>query len=147
MPCLTFTLSPQGPCVDVVVGVSRPRYEALLAAQQPVPAPITLRGLLDTGAMCTAIDADVLMRLGLTQTGSIQCHTPSTQAGTPVEMRTFDVGLGLFHPQGSHGALVLNPISVTENRLAHQGIQALIGRDILCNCLFVFNGTHFSIAF
>jgi len=62
-------------------------------------------------------------------------------------MRTFDVGLGLFHPAGTHGALVLNPISVTENRLAHQGIQALIGRDILSNCLFIFSGTYFSIAF
>ncbi len=49
----------------------------------------------------------------------------------------YDVRLILTHPKiiWSLGAL-----PILESALQHQGIQALIGRDVLANCLFTYDG-------
>ena len=52
MPHLTIQCSHQGPLIDVVVGASRPRLLALGAQGRELPAPVPMRGLIDTGASC-----------------------------------------------------------------------------------------------
>jgi predicted aspartyl protease len=145
-----FTNQFQGgsPQIILWVGVSTPRQAALRAANQPVAPPTQIRGLVDTGASTTAIDPSVIAGLGIQPTGSIAILTPSTGA-TPVQVNTYDVGIVIPFggvPAQSH---VINAVQVFESLLTVQGIQALIGRDILSNCLLVYDGRAnlFSLAF
>ena len=72
---------------------------ALLAANLPVPNPVQIRGLLDTGASGTAIDPSVLTALGLTPTGTTLVNTPTTGA-TPQVAEQYDVGFVIPGPNG-----------------------------------------------
>ncbi|MBL8230603.1 MAG: aspartyl protease family protein [Bryobacterales bacterium] len=136
MPHLTLPISTSGPVVDVVISVSSARREALIAANMPVPQPVPIRALVDTGASGTCIDAGVMRSLQLSPTGAIPIHTPST-GGQPHQANTFDINLTLCHPQLT---MTKQNIPVTEAHLAVQGIHGLIGRDVLRSCLFVYDG-------
>ena len=62
--------------------------------------------------------------------------TPST--GTqPHYTNVYDVSLILVHPALQ---LTMGNVAVAESELMVQGIQALIGRDVLKNCLLVYDG-------
>ncbi len=71
--------------------------------------------------------------------------TPST-GEQPHQANLYDVSLVLLHPNLS---LSLNNVAVAESQLAVQGIQALIGRDVLGSCLLVYDGQSgfFTLAF
>jgi hypothetical protein len=145
MPYLTAQFSGDGPFIDLLVGVSQPRQQALAKSKLPIAAPVRVRGLIDTGASCTCIDPEVIQQLGLVATGTTSIITPSTgdQAHTCLQ---YDVSLFLSHPELAYRFAAL---PVIESRLKHQGIMALIGRDVLCRCLFVYDGRRgsFSLAF
>ncbi|MGB7209051.1 MAG: retropepsin-like aspartic protease [Pyrinomonadaceae bacterium] len=136
MPHLNLQIGPLGPVMDVAVAVSSLRADALTLAKQAIPDAIVIRALVDTGASCSCVDPDVLTSLGLTPTGSASIHTPST-GGIAAHYDQYDVDLMLTHPK-----LVLNvqnvPVVATE--LGMQGIQGLIGRDVLENCLLIYDG-------
>jgi aspartyl protease len=111
---------------------------ALVAAQQPIPPAQPIDALVDTGADCTTVDPSVVRALNLQPTGSVSIITPST-GSTPYQTDEYDVGLYLPGPTAP--ALVFPTIPVITAHLWHaQGFHALIGRDILDRCLFVYNG-------
>lgn len=145
MPHVTQQVSPNGPILDFVVGVSLPRAEALQRASLPMPNAVRVRGLIDTGASGTCVDPSCLTALGLAPTGQVPIHTPST-AGTPHTCDQYDISLMLIHPRLQ---LTLHALPVIASNLTAQGIQALIGRDVLARCLFVYDGAAglFSLAF
>lgn len=137
MPHLTLQLGPSGPLLDVVIGVSAPRQKALQQAGQVVPPGQAARALIDTGASVTAVDPAVLTALALAPTGQTTIHTPSTTPGQPHPCSTYDVHLTLSHPALS---FYISALPVIQSNLHHQGIQALIGRDVLAHCLFIYDG-------
>lgn len=111
-----------------------------MAAGQPVPRPVRIRALVDTGASCTCIDPSVLAELKLTPTGSVSVNTPSTGA-TPHTADQFDVALLIPGPDPAAAPLVFDTIPVVSSELLNaQGFHSLIGRDILDLCLFNYNG-------
>lgn len=136
MPQLTLPIGPQGPLLSILVGVSRPRADALTTEGQPIPPAVTVQGLVDTGASCTCIDPSVLQSLNLTPTGTTQTLTPSTGA-TPHITNQYDVAIVLVHPKAT---FTFHSVPVVESHLSVQGIQALIGRDILAQCVLIYNG-------
>jgi hypothetical protein len=136
MPYLTLQNSPGGPIVDLLVNISAARAQALKSANQAAPQGIQIRALLDTGASGTCIDPAVLTSLGLTPKGQVPVHTPSTGA-TPHLANQYDVGLTLLHPKLN---FIFQTVPVIESNLSQQGIQGLIGRDLLAHCLFVYDG-------
>jgi len=146
MPHLTLPFSAGAPVIDLLVGVSGPRAEALKKANQAIPNPIPVRALIDTGASCTSIDPTVLKSLGVPSTGTIPCHTPSTKSGQPHMANQFDVSLVLIHPLLTRA---FHALPVIESELCHQGIHAILGRDILSFCLLTYDGQSqsFSLAF
>jgi len=137
MPHISLKIGPTGPLLQFLVGVSGPRAKALGDASQPVPSPITITGLVDTGASCTSIDSSVLRQLSIPSTGKTPVHTPSTQASAPHIADLYDISIILVHPLIKR---TMTALAVTESQLVHQGIQALIGRDILSVCLFTYDG-------
>lgn len=146
MPHFTLQFQAGGPQLQLYVGVSTPRGVALKEAGQPIPPLKLIRGLVDTGASTTAIDPSVIQGLGITPTGSMPILTPST-GPNPVQVNTFDVGIVI--PIFSGQTFSLGAVQVFESSLSVQGIQALIGRDILKNGLLVYDGRNniFSLAF
>lgn len=145
MPHLTIPLAPNGPIVHLFVGVSAARDQALRKAGQPVPVMQRIITLIDTGASGTVIDTDAIQPLGLTPTGIVLVHTPST-AGQAATCPQYDVSLAIYHPDHS---VFLGTMPVMCSHLSSSGIQALVGRDVLQKCPFVYDGSagHFSLAF
>jgi hypothetical protein len=71
--------------------------------------------------------------------------TPST-GDVPHQANLFDVSFTLLHPGLSR---VWKNVSVAESELVNQGFQALIGRDVLGQCLLIYDGQSgiFTLAF
>jgi hypothetical protein len=118
-------------------------------AHQPVPNPVPIRALVDTGASCTCVDPSVLKDgLKLTPTGSVTVNSPTTGA-TPHDAEQYDIALYIPSVAGQP-VLVFETIPVVSSILLNaQGFHALIGRDILRLCLLVYNGTlgNFTLAY
>ena len=131
------------PIVNIFVGVSGARNQALVAAGQTVPPVQTVRALVDTGASGTRIDPMVFAALQLQPTGMTPMLTPST-GNTPVDTETYDVGIvipGAVTAGVQDPPLVMPNIPVSASHLfAAQGFHVLLGRDILRRCILHYNG-------
>ncbi|MHB1799965.1 MAG: aspartyl protease family protein [Vulcanimicrobiaceae bacterium] len=120
----------------MLVGVSAARQAALQSAGQPIPLQVPARMLVDTGASHTCLDPSIIAPLGISPTGVIAMHTPSTQ-GQAQQVFQYDVSITIPHPLAMWGFQAL-PVSVCS--LASQNIFGLIGRDVLDHVLLVYNG-------
>jgi len=139
MPHFVLPCSPQvGPLINVIVGVSHPRGVFLLSQNQPVPPVQQLRGLLDTGASHTSVDPAVIVPLGLSPRRRAQIITPSTGA-TPHVALTYDVAV--YIPTNDPALTWQAPaMEVSTLPLRNQGLDMLIGRDILSQTLLIYDG-------
>lgn len=136
-----------GPLLIAHVGVSTPRYQALQTAGLSPPLPITGTFLIDTGASGTCVDSTFIAQLGLQPTGIVSIQTPSTGGGLH---RCNQYDISMFIPGASAGQGHLIPaLPVIETHLRSQGIDGLIGRDIIDSCTFIYNGTagYFTLAY
>lgn len=149
MPHFTLNIEPNGPIVNAGVSVSEGRRAALIAAGQPVPVMRTIRALVDTGASFTSIEPSVLQALNLTPTGTIEIVTPSTGNQTHTT-ETYDIDLTIGGANPTDIPLLITNLRISASELyLHQGIHALIGRDVLKRCFLVYNGSVnlFSLCF
>jgi len=114
----------------------------------PTPEPQVIRALIDTGASFTSIDPSALDALSLTPTGTIEIVTPSTGQGTHTA-NTYDVDLQIWAGADDPPLLLQNLRVGSCELFVRQGIHALIGRDILSNCILIYNGdmAQFSLCF
>ena len=136
-----------GPLIHVYIGVSEPRQGALIKAELPVPSPVVVKALVDTGASHTVVDPTVLKSLGLSPRRIAQTITPTTGA-VPHQCHTYDVSLHI--PLATATALFSKPAwEVTCLDLKHQGFEVLLGRDILAEGMLVYDGkaATFAMAF
>lgn len=125
--------------MNAAVGVSFGRRAALLAANQPVPNLIQVQALVDTGANCLCLDPSVLQQLQLTPTGSSKVNTPTT-GQQPANANQYDVSFTIPSTQNS-APLILHAVAALEAQLlAAQGFHAIIGLNILKNCLMTYDG-------
>jgi hypothetical protein len=146
MPHLTFVTAIDGPAIDVLIGLSAPKMRSLQNAGQPIPPPSQVRALLDTGTDVSAVSASCLASFGAIPENRVQTQT----AGGVVMVDLYKVSLSIGAPGGKKGPmLVRSELEVTQ--LAHPlpGFDALIGLDVLADCLLIFDGPgrHFTLAF
>jgi hypothetical protein len=145
MPKLILPLQASGPLVslavvDIEVGVSVPRFHWLRQTGQHMPPPVRLRGVLDSGAAVTVIDAQAIRSLGLKLRGPISILTPSTGSGSFVT-NEYDASLSIvFSPVNPPLNLSIDSIAVVESDLSALGVGALLGVDVLAFVLFTYNG-------
>ena len=138
MPHLSGQITPWGPLIHVFVSASAPRVAALTNAGQTAPPAHLAKLVVDTGASLTAIDKAILQQLNLTATGKTPIHTPSTQ-GQPHLTDQYDVGLTIF----GHGNAVVyltTALPVIEGSFKAQGIDGLLGRDVLAVARLTYGG-------
>jgi hypothetical protein len=148
MPILNAPVLSEGPIVRALVHVSAARAEAMQNAGLQLPQAEIITALLDTGVSCTAIDPSILKKLGIPATGSVPILTPSTDQ-KPHICNQYDVLLAIITSHPSHYHVVSLTLPIIETNLSLQGIQGLIGRDILSKGVFWYNGheNSFSLAF
>jgi hypothetical protein len=136
MPTITLPLDGGAARLEVLVGVSAGREADLRRLQQPVPSAVRVLAEIDSGATVSGVDLPLLAQLGLQSTISTSLFTPATGAilqSFPV----YDVSLILSHPAVNFH---LGTLPVVGTHLAAQGIQVLLGRDVLAHCVFIYNG-------
>jgi hypothetical protein len=152
MPIIALPIDPDGAFVQICIHLSAPKIQALQQANQPLPPPVVAKGLIDTGAACTAIDLTIVQQLGLAPTGMVPIVTPSTGA-SPHLANQYDVSVAFAQSPGLGLLPVVHPIHfvlpVIEVDLSAQGFEALIGRDVLERCLLVYHGAtkQFSLSY
>lgn len=139
MPSITSSYNQAGPLLQVHIGLSAPHAAALKAQGKPVPPMATGVFLLDTGASGTCVDPALVSGLGLTPTGAVMIQTPST-AGTPVACPQYDVQLVMFASNTNLTPFVVSALPVMETALKSQGIDGLLGRDVLDRCVLNYIG-------
>jgi len=129
--------------------VTPARMAALKKAGKEVPDLQKILALLDTGASCSAIDQSVLDPLDLTPTGEAEILTPSA-GKIPQKTLTYDVVIGIFAGRQGDLHYISDALQVIASDLFEaQGIHALIGRDVLSQCIFHYNGAdgQFTLAY
>lgn len=139
MPSITVSLSPKGAIVNVIIGASHPRLTAYKAAGQTPPATVTGQFLIDTGASCTCVDPALIKSLGLPQIGKVAISTPSTNGGQHF-CEQFDASLFIPGNPGS-GGMMIPALPILTTHLQSQGIDGLIGLDVINRCTLIYSGT------
>lgn len=143
MPSFTNQLAnlrTEGPLCQVRIGVSDPVAEELQKENKPVPNPVEVTAIIDTGASGTVINPSIVENLGLVVRGTIDISTPSTKTH-PCNL--YDISL-LFPNR-----VRISLIPVIEAPLEGQNIQCLIGRDVLAMGVFIYVGYNntFTLSF
>lgn len=90
-------------------------------------------GLVDTGATSTCISPRVVSALGLKPIGSVQCGGVAGAA----EHRLFRVS---FEFEGSQPPIRVTDAEVVEVDIGNQGLDMLVGRDLLAAARFSYDG-------
>lgn len=109
----SFTISKpdvisKGLIIPVNVGLSKHVRDSRLKANQPIPNPITLNALIDTGATITSISPKIVSQLGLTPRDVRNMLT----AGYPTPCNIYDIYLDFVRIFG--GPIVFDPLEVME---------------------------------
>lgn len=142
MNSLSVARTPDGPLVELVIGLAAPDVQVLRQAGRPIPQSVTVQALLDCGSEITCADAQVLAALtssGMTLARLVFTNVPAL-SGLGAAC-VYAAGLTIVHPSGDPKTnLHLQEHPIAEVALGHLGYQALIGRDILDECLFIYDG-------
>jgi aspartyl protease len=137
MPHLSFPIDPDGLCLTALVGLTEPDTQTILSARKPIPAPIWVRALIDTGCDATALAPDVIRQLGIAPFH----RTMSQTASGSVWVQLYRVSLSVPAPGGAVGPMLTVPdLVVTELTATLPDVDALIGMDVVRQCLIVIDG-------
>jgi hypothetical protein len=137
MPKIVFPVHPDGLRVDVLIGLDGDTTAALLAAGQPITAPLPARGEIDTGSNMTGVSAAILQRLGV----PIQYQATTQTASGSLAVNVMKVSVGVRDFGDPSGAELVEPdLPVMELTVPLAGVEVLVGLDFLLGCKFVLDG-------
>ena len=138
MPRLDATIGPNGPIIEVRLWVVPEDAAKLAAAGLPIPRPISVPGLVDTGAEVTAIQLSLTQWMGIPVWSLLEAR--SSVLGD--EARTAPV----YRIQMTFGPLEApdppkwRTIGAVGVNVVSPGATVLIGRDLLATCRFTYDG-------
>lgn len=126
-----------GVLIDVSVGPSARIRELLWRQNKPVPPAVSGTFLIDTGSDTTMVSEQLMRTLGIRPKGTARVVTSTTNTdGEPCNV--YDVALTLL----PH---VVQPrswraIEALARPLLNQGIDGLLGRDLLAHLVLTYDG-------
>lgn len=134
MPSVTTTienLELEGPILEVHFLISSDLENKYRIANIPIPEPVIVKALVDTGASSCIIQSKIPTDLKLEPIGKITINTPSSTNHECYQyyMRMVIPSTGLVY-EGVFIAAALEG----------QNISSLIGRDLLNNGIFIYIG-------
>jgi hypothetical protein len=120
-----------------MIGLPGQTIASLQAAGYPIPPPLQARGVIDTGTDVTAIARSLLHQMGLRSVVSATTHTARGSA----RVNLFEISLTIQGSPSTAGVVVVRPLlQVMELTTILPGVDVLIGRDVLDECLLVSDG-------
>lgn len=133
-----------------LVRLNRTRKDLFNArrAGRATPPPVEVQAILDTGAEQTILDPSVLNRLGVAPKKYGPANAPAL--GGFSFRPTYDVSFQILHSSGrASDHLSLDQLEVTELPVATLGYEAVIGRDVLAQCVLIYDGptNSFTLAY
>jgi hypothetical protein len=143
MPLMTRPVSASGPVIDVQIGVPPAQMLALQQAGKTPPNELQLHALVDPGSSHTCIDLQCVTALGLVSVGQVPLFIPAPQAASQ-QYNQYHVRLWLIHPQMNY---YMSKVDVVAADLYAQGVEMLLGRDVLKHCLLVYDGPSDTFSF
>jgi hypothetical protein len=140
MPILAVRFDRGRPIIDLFVATSAAETARLREDGSVVPNPKRIAALVDTGASKTKVARTVLVDdLRMQPVGKVSEYTASTGA-VAVERDVYAVYLAVSGVANGVFAYDL-PVTDAED-LSGLGVQALLGRDVLDQCLLVYHGPN-----
>jgi hypothetical protein len=138
MPRFRVPIGNDGPVIDLAIWIDRAMAHSLVAQGLAVPPPQTVRELIDTSADRTAIHPAALAVISSFPTGTSLARRPGlTTAARRVNLHRVHVAFGGHAVSPTKGTWVeIESAAVVP---ADPGILALIGRDVLALCQFVYD--------
>ena len=121
-----------GPNIEVILAPLEAQLKSIADHGGTTPQPVSGHALIDTGASTTCVDAETAQRAGmaLVTTGRIMSATHTNEL-VPVFAGRLTV---------AQASITVNSTRAFGLNLKDQGLVALIGRDLLANCVLVYNG-------
>ena len=139
MPRIRVPIGSDGPIIDLKIWAARAAAHSLVAQGAAVPSPQIIRALIDTGADRTAIHPNALALVSSSPGGTILVRRPgSGVSGRRVNLHDLRLAFGgaLVSPM-RRPWVAIEAVAVAP---ADPGILALIGREMLAHCRFVYDG-------
>jgi hypothetical protein len=138
MALLLLDHTSDGLALAVHVGLPRSRMLRLRRAGLPLPPPLTVRGIIDNGTNVTSIASRVVSHFRLRR---LRTSSTTTAAG-PAAARLYRVSLSISSSLGTRTGIFLRPALLVMELITPLpgGVEVLVGRDILDECLFVADG-------
>ncbi len=125
-----------GPLLNVEISIPTALAQLYNQIKKPIPPPITGWALLDTGAYRTCVDNHTIQSLGVSAVGLEPTLTPAGKK----DQNTYPAH---FKFPGTNIDLDFGEVigaDLKGQTFNNQPIIALVGRDILSECVFIFNG-------
>ena len=134
MPSVTIDssdLQKDGPLLEVHFFISSELERKYKEEGKPLPEPIVVKSLIDTGASSCAIQEDIPKKLNLQPVGEGKISTPSCSEKTCFKyfMRMAIPSTNLTY----EGTFIAVPLKI-------QPISCLIGRDVLKDSILIYLG-------
>lgn len=126
-----------GPLILVEIAPPDSLVQVLVDSKIPIPPSITGWGTIDTGAYTTCINKTILKSLGGQPVGTRSVLTP----GANVDLDLYPAKItfpGTMINRAYEEALGIEDMS--HSQYENIPIIGLIGRDVLADCLFIYNG-------
>jgi len=126
-----------GPVLNVEVSIPTALAEKLTNESKPIPQPKTGWALIDTGATHSCVDDDVISQLGVNPIRRAKIHG---SAGIH-EVNVFPSHLRFpAIPNFEIDFAATLGVNIQAQQFNNQPIIALLGRDVLAKCVFIYNG-------
>lgn len=136
MHSLICPITDDGPIINVVFGVSSAQQASLTGV--PI-RPFCAKGLIDTGASHTSVDPSIITELQISPVGTGTALSSTTTR----EADIYSVNLYIYtaNPQIAPRQFPNLSVSVSDLYSRH-GFHALIGRDVLSQCVLIYQGIN-----
>ena len=139
MALIRVLIGADGPVIDLGIWLARALAHALVAQGQVVPPPQTIRALIDTGADRTAIHPNALASIASPPSGTPLVRRPgSTTASRRVNVHDVRLAFGGTVVSSTRRSWV--EVEAAAVVPADPSVLALIGRDMLAHCQFIYDG-------
>ena len=107
----------------------------LLARNEPIPAPIWVRGMIDTGTNVSAVSLMLLQQLDIPPGEPVQSEGIAGDFDTHYYEVSFTIA-----DKPAKGGPTYSPPDVSVIHLEAVGVDVLIGLDLLVACRLVVDG-------